>query len=279
MKKLINKYLPRIIGLQLNSIYRINKKKAVIKVYRIFCTPRKGKVRPQHENFLSKAKASSIKIGSIDIQIYHWKKENAPTLLLVHGWDSNSGRWEMFVKHFQKSYNIVAFDSPAQGNSGGKVLHVPIYAKTLNKIIKLYNPEYLIGHSMGGMTIFFHEYQHNSPSVKKIVSLGAPSELSNIMADLKRVMRLKTELMNQVELYFKEKFGYKFSEFSSQTFVRSIQIPTFIIHDQYDKVVKIKEAKMIDEALPKSELLITEGAGHSLAKAEVNKAIEAFLKA
>ncbi|MCH8535632.1 MAG: alpha/beta hydrolase [Flavobacteriaceae bacterium] len=278
MKKLINKYLPRIIGLQLNSIYRINKKKAVIKVYRIFCTPRRGKIKPHHENFLKNAQASSIKIGSIDIQIYHWKKENAPTLLLVHGWDSNSGRWEMFVKHFQKDYNIVAFDSPAQGNSGGKVLHVPIYAKTLNKMMKLYQPDYLIGHSMGGMTIFFHEYQNNSSSVKKIVSLGAPSELSNIMADLKRVMRLKTALMKDVEMYFKEKFGYKFSEFSSQTFVRRIQAPTLLIHDQYDKVVGIEEAKMIHEALPTSELIITEGAGHSLAKTKVNQAIEAFLK-
>ena len=278
MKKLINKYLPRIIGLQLNSIFRINRKKAVIKVYRIFCTPRKGKIRPHHKNFLDLAKASTVKIGSIDIQVYHWKKENAPTLLLVHGWDSNSGRWEMFVKHFQKTYNIVAFDSPAQGNSGGKVLHVPIYAKTLNKMIQLYQPEYLIGHSMGGMTIFFHQYQYNSTSIKKIVSLGAPSELSNIMDNLKRVMRLKTALMNEVELYFKDKFGYKFSEFSSQTFVKSIQVPTFVIHDQYDKVVRIEEAKMIDKALPNSKLLITEGAGHSLAKVKVNQAIEEFLK-
>ncbi len=277
MKKLINKYLPRIIGLQLNSIYRINKKKAVMKVYRIFCTPRKGGVRPQHTAFLNQAKSSSIKIGSIDIQIYHWKKENAPTLLLVHGWDSNSGRWEMFIHHFKKKYNIVAFDSPAQGNSGGRVLHVPIYAKTLKKMIKLYQPDYLIGHSMGGMTIFYNEYLKKSSSVKKIVSLGAPSELNKIMADLKRVMRLKTPLMNDVEAYFKQKFGYKFSEFSSQTFVKSIDIPVLVIHDQYDKVVEIDEAKMIHNSLSNSALIITEGAGHSLAKVEVNQAIEDFI--
>lgn len=277
MKKLINKYLPQIIGLQLNSIYRINKKKAVIKVYRIFCTPRKGKVRPEHEEFLNRAKANSLKIGSVDIQIYHWKKDNAPTILLVHGWDSNSGRWKMFVEHFKNQYNIVAFDSPAQGNSTGKVLHVPIYAKTLKKMIKLYQPDYLVGHSMGGMTIFFNEFKNTSSKVKKIVSLGAPSELSKIMADLKRVMRLKRSLMNDVEMYFKDKFGYKFADFSSQSFVKSISIPVLLIHDKYDKVVPVKEAKMIDEALANSRLLITEGAGHSLAKDEVNEAIATFL--
>jgi len=133
MKKLIKKYLPKIIGIQLNSLYRISKKKAVIKVYRIFCTPRGGKVKPHQELFLRNAKATKVNYGRIQLQIYHWKSDG-PTVLLVHGWDSNSARWSDLVEMLVKENSTLSlFDSPAQGNSAVKFCMHPYMQSVLAK--------------------------------------------------------------------------------------------------------------------------------------------------
>lgn len=277
MKKIIKKYLPKLIGIQLNSLYRINKRKAVIKVYRIFCTPRGGKVKPHQEVFLNKAKATKVNHGSLKLQTYHWKNDG-PTVLLVHGWDSNSSRWQNLVELLtQKQFNIIAFDAPAQGNSEGKLLNVPLYAKCVGKMINMYKPDYVIGHSMGGMSIFFNEFQNPSSSIKKIISLGAPSEMRKIIDDLQQILGLKPKLMKDVEDYFETKFKYRFDEFATKNFVTSIHQPCLIIHDKYDKVVPISAGIALSEQLPEAKFIQTQGAGHSLNRAYINDYIIQFL--
>lgn len=277
MKKLIDKYLPKIIGIQLNSLYRINKKKAVIKVYRIFCTPRGGKVKPHQELFLRNAQATKINHGSIQLQTYHWKN-SGPTILLVHGWDSNTSRWKDLIELLTlQNYNVIAFDAPAQGNSGGKLLNVPLYSKCIAKMIKMYKPKYLVGHSMGGMSIFFNEHQQKSNSVEKIVSLGSPAEMKKIIDDLQKILGLKPKLMKDVEDYFTDKFEYRFKDFATRNFVKSLHQECLIIHDEYDKVVPIEAGKALQKQLPNATFIKTEGAGHSLNRDYIHQHILEFL--
>lgn len=277
MKKLIDKYLPKVIGIQLNSLYRINKKKAVIKVYRIFCTPRGGKVKPHQELFLRNAQATKINHGSIQLQTYHWKN-SGPTILLVHGWDSNTSRWKDLIELLtQQNYNVIAFDAPAQGNSGGKLLNVPLYSKCIAKMIKMYKPKYLVGHSMGGMSIFFNEHQQKSNSVEKIVSLGSPAEMKKIIDDLQKILGLKPKLMKDVEDYFTDKFEYRFKDFATRNFVKSLHQECLIIHDEYDKVVPIEAGKALQKQLPNATFIKTEGAGHSLNRDYIHQHILEFL--
>lgn len=277
MKKLINKYLPKLIGLQLNSLYRINKRKAVIKVYRIFCTPRGGKVKPHQEVFLKKAMATKVNHGGLKLQTYHWKNDG-PTVLLVHGWDSNSSRWQNLIQLLTKNhFNVIAFDAPAQGYSEGKLLNVPLYAKCVGKIINIYKPQFLVGHSMGGMSIFFNEFQHQSSSVEKIVSLGAPSQMRKIIDDLQNILNLKPKLMKDVEDYFEDKFKYRFDEFATKNFVISLHKPCLVIHDQFDKVVPVSAGKDLQKQLPNAKFILTEGAGHSLNRTYIHQLIVNFL--
>lgn len=276
-KKLVNKYLPKIIGLRLNSLFRINPKKAVVKAYKLFSSPRKGKVRPEQEKFLNKAKTTAIKYDSKKIQLYHWKGEGK-TVILVHGWDSNTHRWKNLIKHLQKeNYNIIAFDGPAHGNSEGKLLNVPLYSKCLDRMLKLYRPEFIIGHSVGAMTIIYNQFLKQSPFVEKLVLLGAPSEMSSIMNDYKRILNLSDKFMIALEAYFKEKFDYNFNEFSISSFAKNIEKKALIIHDKYDKVAPVEAAKAIHKNLKHSTLKITEGAGHSLNKDDIYQEILHYL--
>jgi pimeloyl-ACP methyl ester carboxylesterase len=276
-KKIVNKYLPKIIGLRLSSLYLVNPDKALLKAYELFSSPRKGKVRPEQEVFLNKAKSTAIEHDSKTIQTYHWKG-SGKTVILIHGWDSNTHRWKDLIEDLQKKdFNIVAFDAPAHGYSEGKLLNVLIYSKCLDQLLSLYQPEIVIGHSVGAMTVVYNQYLKHSIHVEKLVLLGAPSEMSEIMSDYKRVLNLNVKFMSSLEAFFKEKFSYTFSEFSIAEFAKGVQKDTLIIHDRYDKVAPVEAAKSIHKNLKDSILKITEGAGHSLNKSEIRDDILKFL--
>lgn len=276
-KKIVDHFVPKIVGLRLNSLYLVKPQKAIQRAYELFSTPRKGQVKPEQEDFLKAAKSTKVLVNDLKLQTYHWKG-NGKTLILVHGWDSNTHRWKDLIKDLQsEDFNIIAFDAPAHGHSEGQLLSVPLYSECLDYLIELYQPEFLIGHSVGGMTLVYNQYLNYTEHIEKMVLLGAPSEMKSIMADYKRILNLNTKFMLDLNAFFKEKFGYHFEDFSIAEFAKSIKQNILIIHDQYDKVAPVSAAKSIAESSEHSELMITEGAGHSLYKPEIRQKIIDFL--
>lgn len=273
--KIIQSFLPKLMGIRLMALYKIKPKKAIHKAFKLFCTPRGGFVKPNQKDFLNSHKSELISYKKIKIQTYKWSG-NGPKVLLLHGWDSHSFRWKEMVGHLRKKdYDIMAFDAPAHGFSEGNLLNVPIYNEVLNIMLNKHQPEILIGHSMGGMTAVFNQYNRTYPGLKKMILLGAPSDLKRIMDGFQKILALSDKFMSVTENYFKSRYGYKFEDFSTQKFAKTIETSTLVIHDKYDKIVPYNEAIEIERSLKNSELMITEGAGHSLHKDKIyNKVLE-----
>lgn len=275
--RIVQSFLPKLIGFRLMALYRIQPEKAIHKAFKLFCTPRGGFVKPHQKDYLNAHKSEQIQYKKIKIQTYRWKGQG-PKVLLLHGWDSHTFRWKDLIKHLQsKDYDITAFDAPAQGLSEGNLLSVPIYNEVLEIMLDKYKPEILIGHSMGGMTAVFNQHLKKNPNIRKMVLLGAPSDLKRIMDGFQKILALSDRFMKAVEEYFKKRYGYGFAEFSTQDFAKNVNIPALIIHDKYDKIVPFTEAEDIHSALINSEIMITEGAGHSLHKSKIYKRVLEFI--
>ncbi|MBT8299718.1 MAG: alpha/beta hydrolase, partial [Maribacter sp.] len=119
MKKVMNKYLPLAYGHYFNVLATFSSKMAAKKAFALFCTPRKGKVRPEQQGFLEQAKSHRLKVMGLELQTYRWQG-NKETILLMHGWESNAFRWRNLISFLKKEdYNIIAFDAPAHGDSTG----------------------------------------------------------------------------------------------------------------------------------------------------------------
>ncbi|PZW38555.1 pimeloyl-ACP methyl ester carboxylesterase [Mesonia algae] len=276
MKKKFQKYLPKIIGMQLNSQHLIQPQKAASKAFYLFCSPRRGRVKPEQEDFLNNAKAEVFNFQNKKIQTYRWPGSKK-RILLVHGWESNTHRWEEFIKKLQKEdYDIFAFDAPAHGYSEGKIINVPLYASALQEMVNQITPSIIVGHSIGAMTTVFHQHQYNN-NVEKLVLLGPPSELSSIMDDYQKILKLKPRVMKSLEDYFHQQLGYRFKEFSIAKFAKAIRQPGLIIHDEYDKIAPISASKAINNEWKNSKLIITEGAGHSLNNDSIHNNILNFI--
>lgn len=277
MKKILNTFLPKIIGFYFNTASLFAPKAIANKAFKLFCSPRKGRVLPIQLAFLEQAKAARLQIGNTTIQTYKWEG-SGPTVLLMHGWESNSYRWQSVITQLQKEgYTIIAMDAPAHGNSSGALLHIPAYVVCAEKVIQTYQPTYLIGHSMGGMAMLYHQYKYPNPTITKMVSLGAPTELSDFIRQYKTILGLNKRMVNHLESHFITNFGFSFAEFSTSKFAKEISTKGLIIHDKLDEVVPIWCAEQLHKNWKNSTLIITKNLGHSLQQKEVTAKVVAFL--
>lgn len=278
MKERLKKYLPIFIGKYLQFLFFFNKRKALHKAYLLFSTPQKGKVQPDQEYFLEEAEDEIITFGDLYLQTYRWPNDGE-TILMVHGWESNTHRWKTLIeKLHQQNYNIIAFDAPAHGQSSGKILNVPLYADCLQKIVELYRPNHIIGHSVGGMATIFHQYKFPNPEVEKLVVLAPPTRLSAIMLGYQKTLRLSDKFMKALSWYFKDLFDFHFEEFSMAEFAKSLDKKGLLIHDKYDDIAPYEDVVSIAQYWKNSKFITTENFGHSLFFDEVDDIIIEFLK-
>ncbi len=279
MKKMLNKYLPLLYGTYLNGLSQISIEKASEKAFQILLTPRKGKVAHNQETFLNAAKDRKLQVGAIILQIYKWYGDKE-TILLLHGWESNSFRWRNLIGKLQEeNYNIVAFDAPAHGYSSGKLFHVPLFVECTRAVMAIYSPKYIIGHSVGGMTALYSQYEYPDSTVEKIVGIGAPSNLSAFMQRYQRALNLNQKVMQGLDDYLKEKFDFDTAGFSLDRFVPYLTQQGMLIHDVLDTITPYQDATNIHNNWPGSKIVKTEGFGHSMHQDLVNDHILKFLKA
>ncbi|MDP5230380.1 MAG: alpha/beta hydrolase [Cellulophaga sp.] len=278
MNKIKKALLPLAYGSYFNALAVFSKESAAKKAFQLFSSPRKGAILDHQKSFLNEAKSGIVNTSHSQIQTYTWKG-NKETVLLLHGWESNAYRWKNLIEFLKKEdFNIIAIDAPAHGNSSGKLLNVPLYTSCSEALIELYNPNYIIGHSMGGMTGLYHQYKNPENSIEKIVSLGSPSELSEIMQYYQNLLKFNDTVLESLDHYFNQTFGFRIEEFSISRFSDELTTKGLLVHDEFDTIAPFSAAERIHKNWQNSTLLKTQGLGHSLHQDDVNFEIINFLK-
>ncbi len=278
MQKLLAKMIPLGYGKLFNLMVLFDPIGTAKKAFQVFCTIRKGKVLPVQKDFLDAARLERTRIGDHDIQSYQWKGEKE-TVLLLHGWESNSFRWRNLIQKLKESgFNVLAFDAPAHGYSSGKILHVPLYSEITRHFLDKHSPEYVVAHSVGGMNILYTHYLNPESSVKKIVTVGSPCEFSQFMDHYQDLLKFNNRVREAMNQRLKQWFGYYFHEFSSARFVADNKIKGLLFHDMADKQVPVEASQKVHAHWKGSRLVTTKGLGHSMHQVEVNNQIIKFLE-
>jgi len=278
MRKQLNKYLPLAYGSYFNILAVFSKKKATEKAFALFCTPRKGRVRPEQQEFLEQAKSRRIKAMDLELQTYHWQGAKE-TILLLHGWESNAFRWRNLISFLKKeNYNIVAFDAPAHGYSTGTIFNVPLYTECTKAIIDFYNPKILIGHSVGGMNSLYNQEKYPNEEIDKIVTIGSPSRLQDIMVHYQQLLKFNDVVMTGLDDHFMEQFGFRIHEFSTSKFKGHLSKKGLVIHDKEDTIAPFSASEQVHATWKNSKFFKTNGFDHSMHQDEVSHHIMDFIK-
>jgi len=269
--------VPRLYGSIFNGLAYIAPPLAAKMAFSTFCKVRKGRVLPEQAGFLDLAIKDRERLAGHDIQTYHWEGPGE-TVLLIHGWESNSFRWRKLIGYLRdRDFNIYAFDAPAHGYSSGTYLHIPLYSDCVLGIIRKYQPRHVVAHSIGGMTTLYSLFRQPENGIEKIVTIGSPSEFHEIMAHYRQLLHLNTRMMEAMDAFVIDKFGFAIRDFSSSRFARAINSKGLIFHDRQDTVAPFHASEEVHGHWPGSQLVATEGLGHSMHQEEVNKKILEFL--
>ncbi len=199
--------------------------------------------------------------------------------MLVHGWESNAARWEPLLPHLLESgFSVVALDAPAHGLSTGSELNLPFYAQVISECIRMFNPSFLIGHSIGGAASLLSQHVSPALGLKKMVLLGAPSDMSIILNNFHNILGLNRRSRSLLHQYFIDRFGNGIEAYTAKLHCRNISLPALVAHDLNDDVVLYDEAVKITSAWPHARLVTTRGLGHSMHDDGLYREVVNFLK-
>jgi predicted alpha/beta hydrolase family esterase len=278
MKKSLYFIFTKSIGLYLNLLSFVFPEKASQLAYAIFSEPRTGKLSKNNlPKILQEAETETFRHNEHHFQTYTWKG-NDTVILLVHGWESNASRWENILPYLKKSGStIIAIDGPAHGLSSGKEFNVPKYAEFIHVAVQKFQPQYLIGHSIGGNACLYYQHKYQNDAIKKMVILGAPSDFKIILNNYVALLSLNAKISKALEDHYLKHFKLKLEHFSGQLFASTLTIKGLIAHDIDDAVVLFEEGKKIASSWENARLIETSGLGHSLHDDDLYKKVVLFL--
>ncbi len=279
MNSIIKTIAITAIRIRINATAIISPKKAAILCWEIFGKPRKGKLRPRDTEFLNGATWHKIPHAEgVEIQCYEWKGAGIK-VLLAHGWESNSARWMKLINFLRKhDAHIICMDAPAHGASGGRLFDAAKYAKFMNTVVQHFEPQHIVGHSVGGfaITIFLSSYPNQ---VEKAVILGVPSDLAEILTHFSNFIGLSKRAKNAMFEEAIPRFGLSVDVVSvKNNYAKKLTTKGLVIHDENDLVAPFTDGKAIHQSWKNSDFFATKGLGHGLLGKEVYEKIRDFLE-
>ncbi len=275
----MKKVIVKLVGNYINVLSYVSKPYAANWAMYLFTKPRGGRINEEQSDFLHTAYQEELKYDRYPIMTYRWLGTKQ-TILLTHGWESNSARWKKLILALKKrGFNVIALDAPAHGRSGSSVFNAMLYAEFINVVAKRFLPDIIIGHSIGGMASAFFQHKYQFVKLKKIILLGSPSEFQDVFKRYTDMLGYNQRLISQLQHTIMERFGSPADAFSTAKFLATIESEGLIIHDEDDHIIPYNDALLIKNSFKNSRLITTKGLGHSLMDASVAEHIYAFIDA
>lgn len=251
---------------KLKTIALVSSRRAAENAFKLFCTPRNGKIKQKVPAIFQKAQILSFNMDGIQIYGWKWKPKftNGKVVLIAHGFDSYSYKFEKYVLQLTaQNFEVLSFDAPAHGRSKGKTINVQMYRNLIWQIEELYGPLYgIIAHSLGGIAAALAAEKMDS--LHKLVLIAPATETERAVNDFLKVIQLNDDLKEEFVKVIEEKAQQPLSYFSVSRAIQNISAKTLWLHDTGDRVCPFEDVKPVqDMTLPNVSFFITKGLGHS----------------
>ncbi len=267
--KLVQRIVLEYYRIKFKAIELVSPAKAAEAAFELFCTPYSRQRNYAVPVVFEQAEKLSFIIQNHTINGFRWKPAafNGCKILICHGFDSNSYRFERYIHPLlNNGFEVLAFDAPAHGVSSGKTINALIYSEVILEIISAFGPVAgIIAHSFGGIAAALAIEKSENNTVKKLVLVAPATETIRSLNDFCRYLHISDKLKEGLERLIVQIGGQPASWFSVARIIRSVTIPVLWIHDKKDQVTPYEDMEFLTKLhLPQVKFTITEGLGHSL---------------
>lgn len=269
-------FVKKTVGVYINMLSWIAPTQSARLAFSLFSNPRDGRLQAEQlPDFLHQATRSTIQFEQHSIQTYEWIGQG-PKILLVHGWESNASRWELLLPFLKDKAHVIALDGPSHGLSTGR-FNIFNYAACIDQVVKIHQPQVLIGHSLGGATSVYYQHRYQAQSIERIAVLGAPAEMRILLEYYKKLLGLSSRTMHLLESYIQKKLQVHPAQFSAEAFTADLEIEGFVAHDEFDELIPFHQANKTAERWKNAQLHSTQGFGHALHSDELYRKLQQFV--
>lgn len=234
--------------------------------FRLFATPQQRPVG-KGSDLYRKGDRLSFHHDGHSIRGRVWLPAEPPVrkILVAHGWESNSRFFEDYLPPLlEKGCEVVAFDAPAHGASGGKRFLLPNYVQALRHIEQYHGPfDAYIGHSLGGLALalLLESSPHNETT--RLVLIAPAVETTIALSAFGGMLQLPPEIVRGMDDYCQEISGHHFAWYSLRRALRDIQGQVLYLQDETDRVTPLKEALAVQrDGHPNIHFVFTRELGH-----------------
>lgn len=164
----------------------------------------------------------------------------------------------------KKGYEVIAFDAPGHGLSGGKRLFIPEYVEMLSAVEQSYGPfQSWLAHSLGGLALALSLEDMVSDGRSRLVLVAPLPGIAQAFGAWSAELELPGPVVREVEEYSKEISGHPLEWYSLRRVIGSLRADILYVQDEGDAVVPVEEARLIEgDRLPNIRFLFTTGLGH-----------------
>jgi pimeloyl-ACP methyl ester carboxylesterase len=208
-------------------------------------------------------------------QLHAWwipARQNAPTLILIHGWSRNRSRVMPYIRALHPlGYNLLAFDARNHGDSS-PIPHPTVGTFSEDALSALdfisrsdqisTQAVGILGLSIGGGAAI------NSAGwdkrVKCVVTIGALSHPKEVMSVEFQKRKIPNSFAAFLLKYIRLRFGIDFDKIAPVNNIRSAEADIFLIHGDKDETIPLAQGQSLAAANPKkSQLWVVPDKGHS----------------
>lgn len=228
---------------------------------RLFTRPRPRPIEPTDLAFLNAARSRWFASAAGRVRIYEWPAEggpeDAPGVLIVHGWRSNTARLRNIIEALRaRRLRVAAFDAPGHGHSPGHRLDLESYRGMIAAVAHDCGPtQAVVAHSFGALTTmsWLADGPQSAP-LRAAALIGIPRGVAYLFDSFTSVIGLGPAVIERMRILFRRRYGRDPDSYRTTEMAARVHLPVLLVHGGADELVPAAHSEEVAGSLKSGRL-------------------------